>query len=162
LPKLKMTRGEVKEIGPYSIRFDAFESLTVEEMPDSAIVGVRAMLMITDTATGEEIQAKPSYAIIATGEERYSMSQPVLIDKWNLIVRFDEINPNSDQITLSFRGDRVPAVVADDWVLVVADKKPFISFVWLGTFLLMAGFSVSIMRRWSDLRKKKHLNEETA
>lgn len=162
MPKIKMKRGEVKELGPYTVRFDAFESLSVEEMPDSAIVGVRSLLTITDTTTGEEIEAKPSYAIIATGDERYSMSQPVLVDKWNLIVRFDEINPNSDQITLSFRGDRVPLVVTDDWVLVVADKKPFISFVWLGTFLLMGGFSVSIMRRWSDLRKKKHLNEEPA
>jgi cytochrome c-type biogenesis protein CcmF len=131
-------------------------------MPDSAIVGVRASLMITDTTTNEEVLVKPSYAIIANGDERYSMSQPVLIDKWNLIVRFDEINPNSDQITLSFRGDRVPLVVTDDWVLIVADKKPFISFVWLGTFMIMGGFSISIMRRWSDLRKKKHLNEEPA
>lgn len=160
-PKLKMKRGEVKELGPYSIRFDAFESLTVEEMPDSAVVGVRAFLMITDTTTGEEIEAKPSYAIIATGDERYSMSQPVMIDRWNLVVRFDEINPNSDEVTLSFRGDRVPLVVTDDWVLVVADKKPFISFVWLGTFLIMGGFSISITRRWSDLRKKKYLNEQT-
>jgi hypothetical protein len=30
--------------------------------------------------------------------------------------------------------------------LLVAEDKPFISFVWAGVFLLMAGFSVSIVR----------------
>jgi hypothetical protein len=35
-----------------------------------------------------------------------------------------------------------------DWVFVTAEKKPFVSAVWLGTFLLMAGFSVSIIRHW--------------
>lgn len=160
-PKMSLKRGEAKEIGPYLIRFDAFESLAVEEMPDSAVVGVRALLTITDTTTGEEIQAKPSYAIIASGEERFSMSQPVMLDQWNLVVRFDEINPNTDQVTLSFRGDRLPLVTVDDWVLVVAENKPLISLVWLGTFLLMGGFSVSIMRRWSELRKKRKFHAET-
>jgi len=32
------------------------------------------------------------------------------------------------------------------WVLLVAEDKPFISFVWAGVFLLMGGFSVSIVR----------------
>ncbi len=159
-PKMTLKRGEAKEIGPYLVRFDAFESLSPEELPDSAVVGVRASLTLTDTATGQEIQAKPSYAIIASGQERFSMSQPVMVDQWNLVVRFDEINPNTDEITLSFRGDRLPLVVVDDWVLVVAENKPFISLVWLGTFLLMGGFSVAIMRRWSDLRKKRKFHAE--
>jgi len=160
MPKMTLKRGEMKKIGPYEVLFNAFESLTPEQLPDSAVVGVRALLTITDTTTGEQIEANPSYAIIASSEERFSMSQPVSLDKWNLIIRFDEIDPNTDQITLSFRGDRLPIVVVDDWVLVVAEKKPFISLVWLGTFLLMGGFSVSIMRRWSDLRKKRSLYAE--
>jgi len=41
----------------------------------------------------------------------------------------------------------------EDWVLVVAEQKPFVSIVWMGTFFLMAGFSVSIFRHWA--REKK-------
>jgi len=160
MPKIKLKRSESRVLGSYKITFNDFETLSTEEMPDSAIVGVKAVLSITDTETGEEISAKPSYAIISTQNERYSMSQPVSLDSWNLVIRFDEINPQTDEITLSFKGDRLPLVVTDDWVLVVADKKPFISFVWIGTFLLMIGFSVSIMRRWADLRKKPHLSLE--
>ena len=160
MPKIKLKRAESRVLGSYKVTFNDFESLNAEELPDSAIVGVRAILTITDSETGEEVSAKPSFAIISNGEERYSMSQPISIDSWNLVVRFDEINPQTDEITLSFRGDRLPLVVTDDWVLVVADKKPFISFVWIGTFLLMIGFSVSIVRRWADLRKKPHLSSE--
>lgn len=161
MPKMTLSRGESKVVGSYEVRFDAFDALLEEEMPDSAMVGVRAMLTVTDTETGQQIQAKPSYAIIATETERYSMSQPILIDAWNLIVRFDEIDPNTDKITLSFRGDRIPTVVVDDWVLVVAEQKPFISLVWLGTIILMAGFLVALIRRISDLRKKHKLYAES-
>jgi len=35
----------------------------------------------------------------------------------------------------------------------VAEKKPLISVVWAGTFLLMIGFSISIFRHWGRERK---------
>lgn len=154
-PTLTLKRGEERVLGPYKIFFTEFESLTDAELPDSAVVGVRALLAITDTTKNEQVQIKPSYAIVAKGAERFSMSQPVMIDNWDLIVRFDEIDPNSDAITLSFRGEGLPEVTLDDWVLVVAENKPFISFVWFGTFLLMGGFSVSIVRRWAENKKKR-------
>lgn len=50
----------------------------------------------------------------------------------------------------------------DDWVLLVATEKPFVSLVWLGTFLLMGGFSISIIRHWGKLQKNKALIENTA
>jgi len=48
----------------------------------------------------------------------------------------------------------LPSVVAtnDDWVLLVATEKPFVSLVWAGIFTLMAGFSLSIFRHWNRLK----------
>jgi hypothetical protein len=41
-----------------------------------------------------------------------------------------------------------------------AEHKPLISVVWLGTFLLMFGFSVSILYRWADQKKREALEKE--
>ena len=46
-----------------------------------------------------------------------------------------------------------------EWILLTVEKKPFVSVVWLGTILLMIGFSFSIMRRWSD-QKRRELREK--
>ncbi|TVQ74091.1 MAG: hypothetical protein EA363_02195, partial [Balneolaceae bacterium] len=68
-------------------------------------------------------------------------------------VRFREVHPDSDEIELAFRG--VEGEPEREWILLAAEHKPLISVVWLGTFLLMFGFSVSIMYRWADQKKRE-------
>lgn len=43
---------------------------------------------------------------------------------------------------------------ADEWVLLMAEEKPFVSLVWMGTFGLMVGFSLSIFRHRKRLLNK--------
>lgn len=40
----------------------------------------------------------------------------------------------------------------DEWILLMAEEKPFVSLVWTGTFLLMLGFSTSILRHRKRLQ----------
>lgn len=41
---------------------------------------------------------------------------------------------------------------SDDWILLMAEEKPFVSLVWSGIFLLMLGFSFSILRHRKRLQ----------
>jgi len=69
-------------------------------------------------------------------------------------VMFTSIHPESDSIELTVLG--LDEEFEEDWILVVAEKKPFVSVVWLGTFLLMTGFSISIFRHW---RREKEMKD---
>jgi cytochrome c-type biogenesis protein CcmF len=61
----------------------------------------------------------------------------------------------SDEIQLSVSGLKNTAQnVQDAWVVVVAERKPFVSLVWAGIFILMIGFSISILRRWADDKRR--------
>lgn len=40
----------------------------------------------------------------------------------------------------------------EEWILLMAEEKPFVSLVWTGTFLLMLGFSTSIIRHRKRLQ----------
>ena len=42
-----------------------------------------------------------------------------------------------------------------DFVVIKAISKPFINLLWLGTFILTAGFLISIFRRIQDSRLGK-------
>src|SRR5699024_9095572 len=44
------------------------------------------------------------------------------------------------------------------WVLLMAAEKPFVSIVWIATFMLMAGCSVAVFRHWVRERKKSRDN----
>lgn len=69
------------------------------------------------------------------------------------IIGFRNIHPETDEIELVIRG--MEGEAEQEWVLMSAEHKPLISVVWLGTFLLMAGFSISIVYRWSDQKKRE-------
>jgi cytochrome c-type biogenesis protein CcmF len=71
-------------------------------------------------------------------------------------VFFSGIYPETDTIELTVEG--LDEEFEEDWVLIVAEKKPYVSIVWLGTFMLMAGFSISILRHWE--REKAVKREE--
>jgi cytochrome c-type biogenesis protein CcmF len=60
--------------------------------------------------------------------------------------------PESGKIELTVKG--ISEKPKEEWILLTAEEKPFVSLVWLGTFVLMAGFSVSILRHWGRERKK--------
>ena len=94
---------------------------------------------------------EPLFAVYNEDGQSFTASFPVEIEAYNLSVRFTKLDPESDSIELSIIG--LPEGLEDEWILIVAEKKPLISVVWAGTFLLMIGFSISILRHWGRERK---------
>ena len=91
------------------------------------------------------------FAVYNEDGQRFTASFPVEIASYNLSVRFTKLDPESDSIELSIIG--LPEGLEDEWILIVAEKKPLISVVWAGIFLLMIGFSISMLRHWGRERK---------
>ncbi|MDX1619276.1 MAG: cytochrome c-type biogenesis CcmF C-terminal domain-containing protein, partial [Balneolaceae bacterium] len=146
-------RGETVTLGGYRFGFDDYVPADPNELPDSTSIAVRANLGVTHVATGRTDTLRPLFAIYTREGKNWTFSPPTRIPGGGSekLLQFTNVEPSSGKIELTVSG-----IDADeeDWVLIVAEEKPFISVVWLGTFVLMAGFSVSIFRHWERERRK--------
>jgi len=151
---ISMKQGESKNIGNYTVEFKNYVRADSADLPENSIVGVRAHLEVTDNTTGDIKNIHPLFAVVQNDEETVKYAAPASVNDWNLTFQFMNVNPETGNVDIKIDGLSQP-IPEEQWVLVVAEEKPFISVVWLGTFVLMAGFSVSIFRRWSDQKKRE-------
>jgi len=151
---VKMKQGEEKNLGNYILVFKNYVQADTADLPENSIVGVRAHLQVTDKSTGETESAHPLFAVVQNENETVKYAAPAQIEKWGIILQFMDINPATGEVDITVNGLDQP-IPEEQWVFLVAEEKPFISVVWLGTFVLMGGFSVSIIRRWSDQKKRE-------
>lgn len=146
----RMKQNDTLHVASYHIYFHGFEQVPEDERPDGTVVAIKAVLDVL-AEDGVTYRIKPAYAIVDQEGDKYAWNQPAAIEERGLRVHFNNVNPNTDEIEIELFGlGSVKIADEEDWVLVVAERKPLISMVWLGTFLLMIGFSVSIMRRWYE------------
>ena len=54
------------------------------------------------------------------------------------------IHPDSNEFLLGLQTRQ------KDWVIIKAMEKPYINILWLGTGLLMVGFSMAMVRRFRE------------
>lgn len=150
--KVSIQRGETKPIGEFDFTFNGYGEVSDQELRDSMIVAVRANLEMTQRGSDSTIPIEPLFSIYSNDEENWTYSPPVTIPGHDATIQFTSVDPSNGSIELTIRG--IDEQVEEEWVLLSAEEKPFISVVWLGTFLLMAGFSISILRHWDRERKK--------
>ncbi|MGF1669776.1 MAG: heme lyase CcmF/NrfE family subunit [Balneolaceae bacterium] len=148
---IEIKKGETLNAGNFRFTFDDFRPASEEHLPDSTLIGIRSMITVQHEPSGSTYETVPLFAVYTENGRSYTYSPPLELEKWGLIIQFTSVNPDNDSIDLTIRG--LEEEFEEDWVVVVAEKKPFVSAVWLGTFLLMGGFSVSIFRHWS---REKH------
>jgi len=73
------------------------------------------------------------------------------IPEWGLTFTFTGMQVEDDAVQLVVEG---ASTTPEDWVVVQAYRKPFINLLWFGTFVLMAGFVLSIVRRAREQRER--------
>ncbi|HKK46309.1 MAG TPA: cytochrome c biogenesis protein CcsA [Balneolaceae bacterium] len=151
--KIKLQKGESVTVADFDIHFKNYSPVDSTSLQDSTIVAVRAHLDINPRGSDSSIPINPLFSVYKKNGENWSYAPPVSIPGHDGgSIQFSSVDPSNGQIELTIRG--VDKKVKDQWVLLVAQEKPFISIVWIGTFLLMAGFTVSIFRHWDRERKK--------
>ena len=143
---IELSTDQTATAGPFTFRFIDFTPASEESVPENTQIGIRSLVRITHEPSGTAYDVEPLFAVYTEDGQSYTYSPALPIDRWDFEVMFTRINPETDSIELSVVG--LDEEFQEDWVLVVAEKKPFVSVVWLGTFLLMIGFSISIMRHW--------------
>ncbi|MDZ7720448.1 MAG: cytochrome c biogenesis protein CcsA [Balneolaceae bacterium] len=153
---IEISRGETTTVGPFTFTFRNFVPASEESLPENTQIGIRSLIHIEHEPSGRAFEAEPLFAVYTEEEKSYTYSPPIEIPEWQMNVLFSSVHPDSDSIELSVYG--LDENFEEDWVLVVAEQKPFVSVVWMGTFLLMAGFSISIFRHWA--REKNTAEKE--
>jgi len=152
---IEFQRGESKKVDGFQFSFINFIQADTTNLPPNTSIGIRAQVEVFHEASGEVIIIEPLFAVFSEEGQSFVMSPPVNLSNHNLSFQFSKVKPESSSIELSIIG--LDEVYEEDWVLVVAEKKPFISVVWTGTFLLMGGFTLSIFRHW---RREKNKQED--
>ena len=114
---------------------------------DSVDLAVAAKLSVRNTRTGETRLLRPVYVIDTESRQLFVQNRAT---DWGLGLTFTGMVIDQGAITLAIDG-ATPA--EEDWVVVQAYEKPFLSLLWLGTIVLGVGFAVSFGRRLSESRR---------
>lgn len=138
-------------VGGFNFHFNEFIYPAAEELPDSTIIGVRADISVSREGGNESKTIQPLFVLVNQEGSTWAYSPPIEIADWGLTFSFEQVKPESGQIEIKVQG--LSEKYEPEWILLVAEDKPFISVVWIGTFLLMGGMSISIFRRWAEVKK---------
>jgi cytochrome c-type biogenesis protein CcmF len=157
---VRVKRGGYIQLDDYKVLFSDFEFMAENEYPVNATIAVRAILNFESVNNNTAQTIKPEFAIIRENDQNVTLAPPLNLGNSGIVVQFTNVNPQSEEIELRITG--FSSLAEPDWVLLTIEKKPFVSVVWIGTFLLMIGFSVSIYRRWNDQKRRESLEKNNA
>jgi len=143
---IEIKMGETIAAGPFNFTFHEFVPASEEALPENTQIGIRSLIRVEHEPTGNAYDVEPLFAVYTDDGRSYTYTPPLEIERWDMNITFSRIHPETESIELTVHG--LDENFEEDWILVVAEIKPFVSVVWLGTFLLMAGFSISILRHW--------------
>lgn len=95
--------------------------------------------------------------------QEHRQTNPVKIDELGWVLSLENISVNDGvaivNVTTPNNAAQTPSGMNKKETLSISiSKKPFVSFVWIGTFLTLFGFVVSLFRRSSEI---KLLNNES-
>ncbi|MEX0721906.1 MAG: cytochrome c biogenesis protein CcsA [Balneolaceae bacterium] len=145
--KILFNPGQTVDVGKFKIRFVDYAKTDSTDLPPNTTIGVRAEVELIHPASSQIITIQPLFAVYTQEGKSFIYSPPVTIPEYELEFQFTKINPTENNIELTITG--LEEEYGEEWVLIIAEEKPFISVVWAGTFILMGGFSISILRHWS-------------
>jgi len=150
--ELSLSRGQSSMIadGNYRLTFAGFEtridlrSILSPDDIEQTEIAVGAVLQVADMTTGLIDEIMPIYLI-----RRDRSVVPLVAESGGIGFYFTGMNVDTGEISLSLDGASIA-----DFVVVQAQEKPAISFVWIGIILLSGGFLLSAGRRIFYLRRR--------
>lgn len=117
---------------------------------DSSDIAVQASIRVRGEK--DEYRAEPVF-VIRSGTS-FVGRIPDEIPDLGLRVGLLNIHPESNEFTLSLQARQ------KNWVVIKAMEKPLINVLWIGTLLLMAGFTIAMLRRYREFRLMKLKGQE--
>lgn len=93
---------------------------------------------------GEEFNVNPAMLI----RDNQVLSNPYYLDDIGLKISFVNINPQTNKFFFETSTTQL------DYIILKAVSKPMINLLWIGTFVLVIGFSVSAARRYKEYKNE--------
>jgi cytochrome c-type biogenesis protein CcmF len=150
---IKLAKGQTTSIGRFKIGLKSFDKTSTKGLPDNTIIAVKATLDVRPMASNDTSIVHPLFAIYGDQGKNWSFSPPKQLEGSNVSFRFINIDPKTGKVTFQIKG--IDKNHEKAWILVIAQKKPFISLVWIGTCIVMLGFCISIFRHAERERKRQ-------
>ena len=143
--EFEVKRQEQFFLNDYVARVDRLERLEEIEGIDLGPrdIAVKAVIIV-DGENGEYV-AEPLYII----KDNMAARIPDEISDLGIRLTFLSIDPLNDSLTFSAETRQ------KDWIILKAMEKPLINVLWLGTLVLMAGFTIATVRRYDEFRKMR-------
>ena len=142
-PKFEIEDVVIKMGDTVETKSGTFRVLQVKPLEISEGEELHIEAEIEIVKNGLSYRIKPDYRILTGGKVQPGTDLSLDL---NAVVAFTEVSPSEQ--TLSFVIQQ-QTNAPEDFVVVKAIKKPFINLLWLGTFILVAGFGIAIYRRTS-------------
>lgn len=142
--EVRLAIGDTAQTSRAVIRLDSIVNLPGSKLVPNADATLRARLSVQ--ANGLAYNAQPFFA--AKGQEAFHFDASV--DALQTNFRFEGIEQRAGQFRFVFLV--AEEIQPDDFITIKALDKPLIIILWLGTFVMSAGFVVAIVRRLREQR----------
>jgi cytochrome c-type biogenesis protein CcmF len=119
----------------------------IDEVPGLHLEADDAAVMARVKVTGERDTYYAEPVFVIKGRAQVGRL-PEEIQDLGIKITLLNIHPDTQEFTFGLTGRQ------KDWVVIKAMEKPMINVLWLGTALLMVGFSVAMVRRFREFRKQ--------
>lgn len=147
--ELDLQKGQSRTLGDVTVTFTGFamgshagKGMNEQDAAD----GVGAELLVTKNGKTEKVT--PHMTATAEGPQHPGIFSTLLESEVQLLSMNISMGQGASTITVGIiraGGTPKPEVLVGE-----VSVKPFISLVWVGTVLLMAGFGLAIVKRWRD------------
>ncbi len=148
---IKFSKGNTVNVDGFEMKFIDYAMEDTTKLPPNTDIGVRAQIEFMHIASGERHLLEPLFALYNDDGKTFIFAPEVKLNQYDLSFKFTKVYPETGEIDIEITG--LTEEYESEWVLIVAEHKPFISVVWLGTILIMGGFVISIFRH--AVREKK-------
>jgi cytochrome c-type biogenesis protein CcmF len=92
----------------------------------------------------EVFKARPALFM----RDNNGFSNPVFVDDIGMKITLTNINPDTGKFTFLTSSTQL------DYIILKAVSKPMINLLWIGTFILVIGFTISFIRRYREFKNK--------
>lgn len=148
-------RTDTVKIGESFATADGNRQLTLQKVNvlnvknDASILHLQAEVVIN--SIGDTFMARPEF--ISEDKIRF---KEAIVDQAGVMVIFDRVipdpeNPQGMLFVLS-SATRRPKM---DYIILKAIEFPYINLLWLGTFILIIGFVLSIIQRFKEFKRRE-------
>lgn len=147
-PEIKTVKvGERFFINDYVAVLEGMERVNeVEDVPlNENDIAVKAKIKVYGKA--DSYLVEPVYVIRM--EDKAVGIVPADLYELGLRVTLNKINPEEESFEFS------TSFTQKDYVILKAMEKPLINILWIGTLLLVLGFAIAMIRRYTEFRKMR-------